>query len=66
MFDSLPATSRNDLLDEARCLFFDHGHDLSDAACLMPWSRSRRWNCSLLYCEPWSEWCSNASALPRR
>jgi hypothetical protein len=35
MFDTLPATSRNDLLDEARCLFFDHGHDLSDAARLI-------------------------------
>ena len=35
MFDTLPATSRDDLLDETRCLFFDHGHDLSDAARLI-------------------------------
>jgi hypothetical protein len=35
MFDTLPSTSRNDLLDEARCLFFDHRHDISDAARLI-------------------------------
>jgi hypothetical protein len=35
MFDTLPTHSRNALLDEARCLFFDHGHDLSDAARLI-------------------------------
>jgi hypothetical protein len=35
MFDTLPTHSRNDLLHEVRCFFFDHGHDLSDAACLI-------------------------------
>jgi hypothetical protein len=35
MFDTLPTASRNDLLDEVRCFFFDHGHDLSDAARLI-------------------------------
>ncbi len=35
MFDTLPTHSRNALIDEVRCLFFDHGHDLSDAARLI-------------------------------
>jgi hypothetical protein len=33
--DALPILHRNDLLDEVRCFFFDQGHDLSDAACLI-------------------------------
>jgi hypothetical protein len=35
MLDALPTLHRNDLLDEVRCFFFDHGHDLSDAARLI-------------------------------
>ncbi len=35
MFDALPAPSRNDLLDEVRYFFSNHGHDLSDAAVLI-------------------------------
>jgi hypothetical protein len=35
MYDGLPNSSLPDLLDEVRCLFFDHGHDLSDAARLI-------------------------------
>lgn len=35
MFDTFPSTSRNDLLDEARCLIFDHRHEISDAARLI-------------------------------
>jgi hypothetical protein len=33
---------------------------------VMPLWSSRRWNCSLVCCDPWSEWWSRASALPRR
>lgn len=33
---------------------------------MIPLSASRRWNCSLVYCDPWSEWWISASALPRR
>jgi hypothetical protein len=32
----------------------------------MPLSAISRWNCSLLYWLPWSEWCSKAFGLPRR
>jgi hypothetical protein len=32
MYEGLPNLSLPDLLDEVRCFFFDHGHDLSDAA----------------------------------
>jgi hypothetical protein len=35
MYDGLPNPSLPDLLDEVRCFFFDHGHDLSDAARLI-------------------------------
>ena len=35
MYDALPNPTRNDLLDEVRCFFVDHGHDLSDAARLI-------------------------------
>jgi hypothetical protein len=35
MYDGLPNPSLLDLLDEVRCFFFDHGHDLSDAARLI-------------------------------
>jgi hypothetical protein len=32
----------------------------------MPLSAISRWNCSLVYWLPWSEWCSNSFGLPRR
>jgi hypothetical protein len=35
MFDALPTNTPNGLLDEVRCLFSEHGHDLSDAAHLI-------------------------------
>jgi hypothetical protein len=35
MSDTLPTSSPKDLLDEARNLFSEHGHDLSDAARLI-------------------------------
>jgi hypothetical protein len=35
MFDALPNPSRNDLLDELRCFFSNHGHDLLGAAGLI-------------------------------
>jgi hypothetical protein len=35
MYDGLPNLSLPDLLDEVRCFFSDHGHDLSDAAYLI-------------------------------
>jgi hypothetical protein len=35
MYDGLPNPSLPDLLDEVRCFFFDHGHDLSDAVRLI-------------------------------
>jgi hypothetical protein len=35
MYDGLPTPTCNDLLDEVRCFFSDHGHDLPDAARLI-------------------------------
>jgi hypothetical protein len=32
----------------------------------MPLSAISRWNWSLVYWLPWSEWCSNSFGLPRR
>ena len=32
MFDSLPTDARDETLQAARRLFFDHGHELADAA----------------------------------
>ncbi|SDY37258.1 hypothetical protein [Citreimonas salinaria] len=32
MFDYTPPNTRDETLDLARCLFFDHGHDLAEAA----------------------------------
>jgi hypothetical protein len=31
-----------------------------------PLSAISRWNCSLIYWLPWSEWCSSASGFLRR
>jgi hypothetical protein len=39
MFDTLPIPTRHDLLDEVRCFFSDHGHDLSGAAGLIACAR---------------------------
>lgn len=35
MFDSADFYHRNELLDGVRCFFFDHGHELAQAAALL-------------------------------
>lgn len=35
MFDSLPNEPRDEILDQVRCFFLDHGHELASAAALL-------------------------------
>jgi hypothetical protein len=43
MYDGLPNSSLPDLLDEVRCVFFDYGHDLSDALRLISGAQGEGW-----------------------
>jgi hypothetical protein len=49
MFDSLPTEPRDELLARVRCFFFDHGHDLAQAAGLLggPAAEARVLSCAI-------------------
>lgn len=49
MFDQLTTKTRGATLDQARCLFFDRGHDLAQAAARLggAWGETRVVSCGL-------------------